>query len=111
MRLGVRIGEACARIHDDKMRNLNCLNIEVDEVWGFIGKKRCNLREFEQMNFGYGEWTYVAIDRDAKLVPAFMTSSVRSVQATHAFINKRFQQKAREFLCCCCPEFRLLAIA
>jgi hypothetical protein len=40
MRLGVRIGEGCQRILDEKLRNLNCGRIEIDEVWGFIGMKQ-----------------------------------------------------------------------
>jgi hypothetical protein len=40
MRLGVRVGEGCKRIMDEKLRNLNCGLIEVDEVWGFIGMKQ-----------------------------------------------------------------------
>jgi transposase-like protein len=27
MRLGVRVGEACAKIHDEKMRGLSCRSI------------------------------------------------------------------------------------
>jgi hypothetical protein len=40
MRLGVRMGEGCERIMDEKMRGLPCRLIQVDEVWGFIGMKR-----------------------------------------------------------------------
>jgi hypothetical protein len=40
MNLGVRIGNACMKIQDEKMRGLNCKNVEVDEIWGFIGAKR-----------------------------------------------------------------------
>ena len=40
MRLGVRVGEGCKTIMDDKFRNLDCDLIEVDEVWGFIGMKQ-----------------------------------------------------------------------
>jgi hypothetical protein len=40
MRLGVRVGQASAKIMDAKMRGLNCQQIEVDEIWGFIGAKR-----------------------------------------------------------------------
>jgi len=40
MRLGVRVGETCHQILDQKMRGLNCSRIEVDELWGFIGKKK-----------------------------------------------------------------------
>ncbi len=39
MRLGVRVGQGCARLLDQKMRNLDCERIELDEIWGFIGKK------------------------------------------------------------------------
>ena len=40
MRLGVRMGEGGERIMDEKMRDLPCRLIQVDEVWGFIGMKR-----------------------------------------------------------------------
>lgn len=36
MRLGVRIGQGCAKLLDAKMRNLDCKRIELDEIWGFI---------------------------------------------------------------------------
>jgi hypothetical protein len=44
MRLGVRIGQACAKIMDEKMRDLTCHQIEVDEIWGFVGAKQKNAR-------------------------------------------------------------------
>jgi hypothetical protein len=45
MRLGVRVGQGCAELLDQKMRNLDCNRIELDEIWGFIGKKVRHLRE------------------------------------------------------------------
>lgn len=39
MRLGVKIGQGCARLLDAKMRNLDCKRLELDEVWGYVGKK------------------------------------------------------------------------
>jgi hypothetical protein len=35
-RLALRVGEACKKIMDEKMRNLTCKQVEVDEIWGFI---------------------------------------------------------------------------
>jgi hypothetical protein len=72
MRLGVRVGEGCQRIMDEKLRNLNCGLIEVDEVWGFIGMKQKTAFRKNQSGEGVGDiWTWIAIDPDSKLVPAF----------------------------------------
>ena len=40
MRLGVSVGKRCAEIMDSEMRNLNTRLIQMDEIWGFIGKKQ-----------------------------------------------------------------------
>jgi hypothetical protein len=40
MRLGVRMGEGCKSIMDERLRNLKSRLIQVDEVWGFIGMKQ-----------------------------------------------------------------------
>jgi IS1 family transposase len=69
MRLGVRVGTACAKIQDEKMRGLNCAQIEVDEIWGFIGAKR-NRADAAGC---YGDvWTFIALDTDTKLIPSFI---------------------------------------
>ena len=44
MRLGVRIGQGCARLLDEKMRNLDCHRLELDEIWGYVGKSRSESR-------------------------------------------------------------------
>jgi hypothetical protein len=44
-RLGVRIGEDCARLHDRMMRDLNVAVIECDEQWDYIAKKQKRVRE------------------------------------------------------------------
>jgi len=71
MRLGVRMGEGCRRIMDEKMRNLNAKLIQVDEVWGFIGKKQKNADAADR-RAGQGDvWTWIALDSETKLVPTF----------------------------------------
>jgi IS1 family transposase len=82
MRLGVRVGEACAKIQDDKMRNLSCKNIEVDEIWGFIGAKKKNAARAG----AYGDvWTFIALDSDTKLIPSFIVGK-RDAYHAKAFI-------------------------
>ncbi len=44
MRLGVKVGQGCAAVMDSKMRNLPCNRLEMDEIWGFVGKKDRNVR-------------------------------------------------------------------
>lgn len=39
MRLGVKVGQGCTALMDEKMRNLSCRRLEMDEIWGFVGKK------------------------------------------------------------------------
>jgi hypothetical protein len=68
-RLAVRVGQACKRIMDEKMRGLTCKQIEVDEIWGFIGAKRNNAKRAG----AYGDvWTFIALDADTKLIPSFV---------------------------------------
>src|SRR6266436_2116296 len=86
MRLGVRIGEGCRRIMDDKMRNLSCRLIQVDEIWGFVGmKNRTALRNRAGRKFG-DVWTWVALDSETKLVPSFVVGD-RSKYMANAFIE------------------------
>ena len=40
MRLLVKTGNGCSVIMDQTMRNLPCENIQVDEIWSYVGAKR-----------------------------------------------------------------------
>ena len=83
MRLGVRIGEGCQQIMDTKMRGLNCAQIEVDEIWGFIGAKRNRA----DATGNYGDvWTFIALDADTKLIPSFIVGK-RDAYHARAFIS------------------------
>jgi len=82
-RLALRVGQACRDIMDEKMRNLNCQHIEVDEIWGFIGAKR---RNAERAGV-YGDvWTYIALDAETKLIPSFVVGK-RDRYHTQAFMQ------------------------
>ncbi len=85
MRLGVRVGQGCARIMDEKMRDLDCRNIQVDELWGFIQKKKKNLKPEDDSTRG-DVWTFCAIDADTKLVPSYKVGKRDSVTA-NAFMS------------------------
>ncbi len=70
MRLGARVGTACRNLMDETMRELPCSRIEVDEIWGFVGKKQRNVTEEDSAEMG-DVWTWVAIDPETKAVPVF----------------------------------------
>lgn len=85
MRLGVRVGRGCTRVLDDTMRDLPCERLELDEIWGYIGKKDANVRPGDDPQFG-NVWTWCAIDADTKLVPAFKVGD-RSPKAAIDFVG------------------------
>ena len=77
MRLGVRVGERCAEIMDSQMRNLDTRLLQMDEIWGFIGKKQKHTTA-EDRHAHLGDcWTFVAIDAESRMVPAYLVSSTR----------------------------------
>ena len=70
MRLGVRIGEGCAKIQDEKFRGLNCPQIECDEIWGFVGAKRkiaAKVGAYRRCLGRLSGWTL-----ESKLIPSFI---------------------------------------
>jgi IS1 family transposase len=92
----LRAGERCQRIMDERMRNLECHYLQVDEIWTFVGKKRRNVREGDSPEIG-DQWVYVAIDAETKLVPSFFVGK-RVRPDTWAFLwdlNKRIANRVQ----------------
>jgi IS1 family transposase len=85
MRLGVEVGQGCTAMMDAKMRNLSCKRLEMDEIWGFVGKKDRNVKMGDSTEIG-SVWTFCAIDSDTKLVPAFMVG-YRDPATAKAFVK------------------------
>jgi IS1 family transposase len=71
MRLMVEVGEGCARLMDVEMRDLSCRRIQVDEIWSYVGKKQRKITPADDRSRLGDMWTFVAIDPDTKLVPAY----------------------------------------
>lgn len=84
MRLGVRVGQGCARVLDVEMRNLPCRQLQFDEIWGFIGKKERHCTPDDSLELG-DVWTFCAIDSDTKLVPSFKVGK-RDLPTANAFV-------------------------
>jgi len=60
MRLGVRAGQYCQRLHDEHMRGFHSKFLEADELWTFCRKKsaRLSLEEWGDVRIG-DKWVLV----------------------------------------------------
>ena len=85
MSLGNRVGANCERIMDEEMKGLSCSKIQMDEIWGFVGKKQKNVRIGENRNEVGDVWTFVAVDAPSRMVPSY-------------FVGKRDKYSARCFV-------------
>jgi IS1 family transposase len=63
----VLAGEKCERIMGQHVRNVQVRDVEMDEVWAFVGKKEKRVRPEDDQNLG-DAYTFVAIERHSKLV-------------------------------------------
>ena len=71
MRLMVEVGTGCAALANEQMRNLDCRRIQCDEIWTFCRMKQAHIPRFTDRTKVGDQWTFVAIDPDTKLVPAY----------------------------------------
>lgn len=86
MRLMVSVGEGCASLMDQKMRNLSCHRIQDDEVWTYVQKKQRHLTRLDD-HFRMGDqWTFIALDADTKLIPAYRVGK-RDLPTAIAFMR------------------------
>jgi IS1 family transposase len=72
MRLMVEVGEGCAKLADEQMRDLTCRRIQCDEIWSFVKVKQAHIKPGTERTKIGDQWTFVAIDADTKLVPSYL---------------------------------------
>jgi IS1 family transposase len=85
-KLVVRMGKACDRLADEQIRNVPCEQLQLDEIWSFVGKKRNRVRLLDDTSQVGDFWTWVALDPDTKLVPHFMVGK-RTRYDADAFVE------------------------
>ncbi|MGH7073268.1 MAG: IS1 family transposase [Stellaceae bacterium] len=71
MRLLVEVGTGCHAIMQERMCDLSCRRIQVDEIWAYVGKKQVHLKPGDNRQRLGDQWTFVALDPDTKLVPTY----------------------------------------
>src|SRR5436190_19352194 len=72
LKLLADLGTACARFHDEYVRDVHAKRIQCDEIWQFCGAKAKNVSP-EKKAEGWGDvWTWTAIDADSKLIVSYL---------------------------------------
>jgi IS1 family transposase len=71
MNLGVRVGEACANLHDAMMRNLNVSVLELDEAWAFIGMKQKRVQLSDPVELG-DCYVWIGMDAVSKSIVSYV---------------------------------------
>jgi IS1 family transposase len=86
MSLSLRVGKACEKVMDKKMRGLKCSKIQMDEVWGFVGKKQRNLRIGDDQRSVGDVWTFVSVDVASRMVPNYFVGK-RDAYSANCFVE------------------------
>src|SRR3990172_4115510 len=64
------VGENCQRLLDSKVKGVAVEDVQLDEIWSFIGmKEKVRIARGRSEEFG-DSWTFIAIERNTKLVLA-----------------------------------------
>ncbi len=73
VKLLIEAGQACARYQHEKLRNLKCRRLQLDEIWSFCYSKEKNVPKAHKGELGFGDvWTWTAIDAETKLIPCWL---------------------------------------
>ena len=73
LKLLAETGAACAAYQDQAMRGLTIKQVQVDEIWSFVGTKQKNVKDDHAE--GYGDcYTFTAIDPVTKLTPCWLVA-------------------------------------
>lgn len=80
MSLGVKVGEACANLHNAMMRNLNVSLLELDEAWGFIGKKQKRVKTTDSPELG-DAYAWIGMDATNKAIVSYVVGKRTSENA------------------------------
>lgn len=85
MRLAVRVGEGCLKLHSAMMRDLHVNRIELDEIWAYVGKKQRKIVAGDSDMIG-DQYTFIALADTAKAIITYKTGK-RTTANTQAFAD------------------------
>jgi transposase-like protein/IS1 family transposase len=86
MSLLLKAGERCTALLANVVRNVPATDVQADEIWSYVGKKESNKGHGDTREVG-DAWTFIAIERNTKLVLAYQLGK-RTVPSATRFIDK-----------------------
>ncbi len=90
-----RAGEACLAFMDEKMRDLPCDELQMDEIWSFVGCRE-GVKDKASGKHPGDVWTWTALCPKTKVIPAWRVGdrSHRTAFAFCADLSKRIANQA-----------------
>jgi len=88
-----KAGEACLAYQDEHLRNLPCDELQMDEIWSFVGCREA-VKEKASGKHPGDVWTWTALCPKTKIIPAWRVGdrSHRTAFAFCADLSKRVKQ-------------------
>jgi IS1 family transposase len=85
------VGAACSAYQHATLRGICCAQLQLDEIWAFVGAKKANANPDKQAAGEQGDcWTWTAIDADTKLMVTWFCGARDGISA------REFLQDLRE---------------
>ncbi|WP_437746246.1 transposase [Sorangium sp. So ce1504] len=84
-RFALALGQGAERLHNRMVRDLRCILVQVDEIWGYVQKKQARVTPADPPEVGEA-YTFVAMDTLSRLVIAYRVGK-RDQATTDAFIK------------------------
>ena len=85
LRLLLAAGEHCESILENEVRGVYTSSLQLDELWAYVGVKERRRTPDHPSEFG-DAYTYLALDRETKFVPAFEVGK-RDDPTTDSFVH------------------------
>lgn len=71
-KLLIEAGEACAKYHNNTVRDVKSTRIQCDEIWSFCYAKAKNVETAKAAPDGAGDvWTWTALEQDIKMILSY----------------------------------------
>jgi IS1 family transposase len=102
IRLMISTGKIARDIMDSQFTGLDIKRLQVDEIWAYVFKKQRHIKPEDPIEFG-DAYTFVALDPDTKLIPAFRVGkrtremALSFMSELNSRIRTRFQLSTDSF--------------